>query len=1006
MKKVPFHKKICVGCVVAITIFLGLYFVVFTHFQSVFSGEGEFGYMSCNDAADNDSDSYTDCDDPDCLGNAACGGTEEGSCSDSSDNDEDGMTDCSDGDCSSDPSCAPSEDCDNYMDDDGDGYTDCDDSDCSSDPWCASSEDCDNYMDDDGDGDTDCYDSDCTSDPACAPAVEDCDNGTDDDGDTDIDCYDTDCSLDPACLPPEDCDNLADDDGDGDTDCTDSDCSSFDLGASYGSETNCSHVYCQDGALHNANCATGGECEDLLDNDGNGQEDCADSTCSSNPACDIPEICDNGMDDDGDGDTDCDDSECVSYPACLAEICDNGTDDDGDGYIDCDDAECSAFDTGNVYSNETDCLQYYCAGGDLITVNCSTGSECTDGVDNDGNNNTDCEDASCETYISESYSDEITCVSEYCSAGTMQTGECSTGNECSDNADNDGNSSADCVDSACSEVNYCTPPVTSSLTLMGGEADATITIVFDDNLDESNVPDAWDFSYSEGDVLSVDIAGNEVRLTVSPVCSTETLYVSYAIDGTSLMNTGGVNAEEFTNTAIDNLSSKDCAAPVAPGTPDLIDASDNGASNSDNITNINSLTFLVSPCEDDATVELYVDGVEEASEICVSGSVNITTLLGENSYDITAKQVDGGSNVSVSSDPLNVIVDNTVPSIPTSITLDTSSDTGASNSDRITSDTTPTFTIGCTDGLGVYTYQAGSALINSATTTCSGGISSFTSAALTSGNVGFYTQHIDVAGNKSLSTGRNVAITIDTASPSVSLSAPANGATLSGSNTLTASASDPNGIRGVLFKIDNTSIGSEDTSSPFTVSLDSTLYVSGAYTLSAVATDNAGNVATSSISVTISNTVIPGPTGSSNSYNRINVVNQPNIQSIGSLNQDIQNINIIQPTPAPNTDVVETLKTPEVKRIPDSFAFLKNIKLGTVLSDDTRMLQRFLNDNGFTVAQVGAGSVGNETRYFGPATRVALARFQRAVGISPSIGYFGPITRAYINSLIKSVVGN
>jgi hypothetical protein len=53
------------------------------------------------------------------------------------------------------------------------------------------------------------------------------------------------------------------------------------------------------------------------------------------------EICGNDIDDDGDGDTDCADSDC---PACP-EICNNGADDDGDGDADCDDTDCA--DAGN-----------------------------------------------------------------------------------------------------------------------------------------------------------------------------------------------------------------------------------------------------------------------------------------------------------------------------------------------------------------------------------------------------------------------------------------------------------------------------------------------------------------------------------------------------------------------------------------------------------------------------------------------------------------------------------
>jgi hypothetical protein len=63
----------------------------------------------------------------------------------------------------------------------------------------------------------------------------------------------------------------------------------------------------------------------------------------------------------------------------------------------------------------------------------------------------------------------------------------------------------------------------------------------------------------------------------------------------------------------------------------------------------------------------------------------------------------------------------------------------------------------------------------------------------------------------------------------------------------------------------------------------------------------------------------------------------------------------------------------------------------------TRQLQRFLNTNGFPIAASGPGSLNNETDTFGELTRQALARFQAANGISPALGIFGPITKAFIN---------
>jgi peptidoglycan hydrolase-like protein with peptidoglycan-binding domain len=68
----------------------------------------------------------------------------------------------------------------------------------------------------------------------------------------------------------------------------------------------------------------------------------------------------------------------------------------------------------------------------------------------------------------------------------------------------------------------------------------------------------------------------------------------------------------------------------------------------------------------------------------------------------------------------------------------------------------------------------------------------------------------------------------------------------------------------------------------------------------------------------------------------------------------------------------------------------------------TRDLQRFLNTNGFPVALTGPGSLNNETGVFGTRTRQALMRFQKANGIVPALGIFGPITKAFINSSVEA----
>jgi hypothetical protein len=59
-----------------------------------------------------------------------------------------------------------------------------------------------------------------------------------------------------------------------------------------------------------------------------------------------------------------------------------------------------------------------------------------------------------------------------------------------------------------------------------------------------------------------------------------------------------------------------------------------------------------------------------------------------------------------------------------------------------------------------------------------------------------------------------------------------------------------------------------------------------------------------------------------------------------------------------------------------------------------------LNTHGFVVAPNGAGSPGNETTFFGPATQRTLIKFQTANNIRPAAGYFGVLTRGIVNGML------
>lgn len=69
--------------------------------------------------------------------------------------------------------------------------------------------------------------------------------------------------------------------------------------------------------------------------------------------------------------------------------------------------------------------------------------------------------------------------------------------------------------------------------------------------------------------------------------------------------------------------------------------------------------------------------------------------------------------------------------------------------------------------------------------------------------------------------------------------------------------------------------------------------------------------------------------------------------------------------------------------------------------DSVKALQTFLNNNGFALAQRGAGSPGFETANFGPLLKAALTAFQKKNGIKER-GVFRQETRTKVNELLNT----
>jgi hypothetical protein len=119
---------------------------------------------------------------------------------------------------------------------------------------------------------------------------------------------------------------------------------------------------------------------------------------------------------------------------------------------------------------------------------------------------------------------------------------------------------------------------------------------------------------------------------------------------------------------------------------------------------------------------------------------------------------------------------------------------------------------------------------------------------------------MNTGGSVSVTSAQTAVVTAIPTPPTVQITSPANNATVSGSQTVAASASDAEGVTSVQFKLDNNNLGSAVTTAPYSVSWDTTKAANGNHTLTAVAT-NKSNLTTTSTAVTVNvqNVVTPPP---------------------------------------------------------------------------------------------------------------------------------------------------
>ncbi len=375
-------------------------------------------------------------------------------------------------------------------------------------------------------------------------------------------------------------------------------------------------------------------------------------------------------------------------------------------------------------------------------------------------------------------------------AATLATGQPATSHFVNRVRDSDGEVSAACGTSAASPT---TALSCDDLGVPDGGYHYTVTAMFGNwsaqSADSPSVTVINDNSLPTVTVSSISPTPNgngwnsstPVAVNLSASAGFGIASITYAVDGgtpvTVMTDTAQVLVEgdgihSVTFSARDNPGNVsetqsvvvriDLAAPDAPSAPVLVTASDSGSSTTDGITKVTAPTFT-GTAESGSTVALF-DGVTPVgSGVAAGGTYTITaSTRPAGTHAFTTRATDLAANTGPASTATTVVIDTTAPPVQAAPVLDPASDTGISSSDRVTNDTTPTFTGSAEIGSTVTLYSATTAI---GTAQATGGSYTVTSIVLIAGTKSVTTTATDAAGNISASSPA-VSVVIDLTAPS------------------------------------------------------------------------------------------------------------------------------------------------------------------------------------------------------------------------------------------------
>jgi hypothetical protein len=378
------------------------------------------------------------------------------------------------------------------------------------------------------------------------------------------------------------------------------------------------------------------------------------------------------------------------------------------------------------------------------------------------------------------------------------------------------------------------------------------------NIAAQTVSGTLSAALAAGDVVQVSLDNGTTWLAATaPTGATTFSLAGVTLTGSNTLMARVANSDGVANAALAQAYVLDQAAPAVPTVPDLVAASDSGLSNTDNLTSVTKPTFT-GTAEAGSTVTLFDGATVVGTGVATAGTWTITTsTLTAGAHSITAEAADVAGNLSAVSGGLAVTIDATAPAAPSAPDLLTASDSGLSSTDNITNVTKPTFTGTAETGVTVTLYDGATAVGTGVAT--AGLWSITTTATLAAGARSITAKATDAAGNVSAASAA-LSVTIDTTAPA----APTNLDLATASDTGTSTTDNITSVTTPTFSgkaeagstvslLDGTTVLGTSVATGGAWTFVSPTLANGVHSITAKATDVAGNVgaASSALSVTV-----------------------------------------------------------------------------------------------------------------------------------------------------------